>query len=78
MRVSFEKSLIATKHLESAVDKDLFSVMQSYGYEDEEAMALVNHLHSIFEVTMGSLRAKLLKLEIDLNKLDEKREEKRK
>lgn len=78
MKNTLSKSLIATKTLENAVDVDLFSVVQKYGHDDHEVLAMINHVHSIIEVTMGSLRAKLLKLEHELNELDEKREEKRK
>lgn len=74
---SLQQSILATKTLESAIDRDLFSIMKRYGSDDGEAASMLQHVQSMVEITMGSLRAKLQKLEIDLNTLNDKREEKK-
>lgn len=73
MKVSLSKSIIATKRVEESIDDDLWSVMERFGPSDDQAMTLIQDVQSVFEMTMGSLRHKLLKLEHDLNTLADKR-----
>lgn len=74
-KVTFSRSLIATKSLERSIDEDLFDVTQRFGADDDEIISKVTTMQHVIEDVMGSLRHKLLRLEHEINTLNEKREE---
>lgn len=73
-KISLYNSLMAAKKLENAIEKDLFAIITKHD-DSQEIVATISHMRNVTEDVMASFRAKLLKLEHDVNTIIEKREE---